>query len=83
MSQLILQTSDLAIGYRRPRAEPFRVAHSISVALAAGECVCLVGPNGAGKSTLLKTLAGMLRPLAGGVELGGAARDAGPRAGPA
>lgn len=36
-----------------------------------GECVALWGRNGSGKSTLLRTLAGLQRPLAGEVRLGG------------
>ncbi|MEV5830948.1 iron chelate uptake ABC transporter family permease subunit [Spirillospora sp. NPDC052242] len=38
-----------------------------------GAVVGLVGPNGAGKSTLLRTLAGLVRPGAGRVELDGRA----------
>jgi iron complex transport system ATP-binding protein len=71
MSQPILQTENLDIGYRRRRGPVFTVAAGINVSLEAGECVCLVGPNGAGKSTLLKTLSGMLRPLGGRVLAGG------------
>jgi iron complex transport system ATP-binding protein len=37
----------------------------------AGEIWCVAGPNGAGKTTLLSTLAGLLRPSAGHVELDG------------
>ncbi|RKT26325.1 iron complex transport system ATP-binding protein [Paraburkholderia sp. RAU2J] len=37
----------------------------------AGEIWCVAGPNGAGKTTLLSTLAGLLRPAAGHVELDG------------
>ena len=33
--------------------------------LCEGEATIVTGPNGAGKSTLLRTLAGLLRPLAG------------------
>jgi iron complex transport system ATP-binding protein len=36
-----------------------------------GEIWCVAGPNGAGKTTLLSTLAGLLRPAAGQVELDG------------
>ncbi|MDR8400244.1 ABC transporter ATP-binding protein [Paraburkholderia sp. USG1] len=37
-----------------------------------GEIWCVAGPNGAGKTTLLSTLAGLLQPSAGHVELDGA-----------
>ncbi|SIT48871.1 ABC Fe3+-hydroxamate/cobalamin transporter, ATPase subunit [Paraburkholderia ribeironis] len=37
----------------------------------AGEIWCVAGPNGAGKTTLLSTLAGLLQPEAGHVELDG------------
>jgi branched-chain amino acid transport system ATP-binding protein/neutral amino acid transport system ATP-binding protein len=36
-----------------------------------GEIVSLIGPNGAGKSTLLKLIAGLLKPNAGQILLGG------------
>ena len=42
----------------------------VELALAGGELLAIVGPNGAGKSTLLRTLAGLLRPLAGSVHYG-------------
>jgi energy-coupling factor transport system ATP-binding protein len=35
---------------------------------SAGRVVALVGPNGGGKTTLLRTIAGVLRPIAGSVE---------------
>ncbi|WP_239003696.1 sulfate/molybdate ABC transporter ATP-binding protein [Nocardia panacis] len=38
---------------------------------AAGEVLAVLGPNGAGKSTLLNVIAGLLRPDAGYVRLGG------------
>ncbi len=36
----------------------------------AGETVAIVGPSGSGKSTLLNLIAGVLRPEAGGIEVG-------------
>lgn len=42
-----------------------------------GGITFVVGPNGAGKSTLLKSIAGLIRPNAGGIELEG--RDIGGR----
>jgi heme exporter protein A len=48
-----------------------RVLRGVSLRVAAGECHLVVGPNGAGKSTLLRLLAGLARPSAGKVLLGG------------
>lgn len=48
------------------------VAGPLDFAVHAGEALVVTGPNGAGKSTLLRTLAGLLRPLSGGVTVAGA-----------
>jgi iron complex transport system ATP-binding protein len=61
----------LSIGYKTSRKENKIVASNLNATLRAGELVCLLGPNGAGKSTLMRTMAGMQKPLAGAVELGG------------
>lgn len=47
------------------------VLEGVSLALAPGRVSVLLGENGSGKSTLLKVLAGVLKPRAGGVLLGG------------
>ncbi len=47
------------------------ILRDISFRVEPGERVALIGPNGAGKSTLLRVVAGVLRPAAGQVELGG------------
>ncbi len=69
MSDAILTTDNLTIGYKTSRKILRSVALDISVSLQAGELVCLLGPNGAGKSTLLRSLAGMQPPIAGKVRL--------------
>lgn len=43
----------------------------ITFSLHSGEQVALVGPNGAGKTTLLKTVAGLVKPTSGVVEVYG------------
>lgn len=69
MSNSLLTTHNLSIGYRTSRKTVRCVARDISVCLEAGELVCLLGPNGAGKSTLLRSLAGMQPPISGEVRL--------------
>ncbi|HEY5628066.1 MAG TPA: ABC transporter ATP-binding protein [Candidatus Limnocylindrales bacterium] len=49
------------------------ILRDVSFSVEPGERVALIGPNGAGKSTLLRVVAGVLRPNAGRVELGGLA----------
>ena len=73
MTETVLETRDLSIGYKQPRAPLCVVAEHLSLKLAAGELVCLIGPNGVGKSTLLRTLVGMQPPLRGEVLLQGRA----------
>ncbi|MBT2442504.1 ATP-binding cassette domain-containing protein [Streptomyces sp. ISL-36] len=51
------------------------VVHGVDLGVRAGEALVLLGPNGAGKSTLCRVAAGLLRPSAGAVRVGG--RDAG------
>jgi branched-chain amino acid transport system ATP-binding protein len=47
------------------------VLHGIDLQVRQGECVALLGANGAGKSTLMRSLAGLHRPVSGGIHLQG------------
>jgi zinc/manganese transport system ATP-binding protein len=48
-----------------------RAVQSVTLEVEAGSRHALIGPNGAGKSTLFRGLAGILKPLAGSIDLGG------------
>jgi branched-chain amino acid transport system ATP-binding protein len=47
------------------------VLHGIDIHVRAGEMIALLGANGAGKSTLMRALAGLHRPVTGGIHLEG------------
>ena len=50
----------------------FRALERLQLTLAGAKCVGFLGPNGAGKTTTLRMIAGILRPTAGRIWLGGA-----------
>jgi ABC-type Mn2+/Zn2+ transport system ATPase subunit len=56
------------LGFAYPGAP---VLQDLSFAVPAGQRVAVIGPNGAGKSTLFKLVAGLLRPTAGELLIGG------------
>jgi ABC-2 type transport system ATP-binding protein len=49
----------------------FTAVDAISLEVPQGELFGFLGPNGAGKTTTLRMIAGILRPTAGRVEIGG------------
>ena len=61
------------------RVEGLRVSYDVEntaiedleMAVAKGEFVAVLGPSGCGKSTLLHVMAGLLRPDAGRIDIGG------------
>ncbi len=62
----LLEVGRLEAGYG---AEP--VLKGIELQVREREMVAVLGANGAGKSTLMRALAGLHRPVAGGIALGG------------
>jgi ABC-type branched-subunit amino acid transport system ATPase component len=62
----LLQIRGLRAGYR---GAP--VLDRVDLDVAAGEAVAVLGRNGAGKTTLLNTIAGLLPPHAGRIDIAG------------
>lgn len=56
---------------RRTKIRNIQAIRDVSLEVKAGEAIGLVGGNGAGKSTLLKTIAGVLKPSEGQIDLWG------------
>ena len=56
----MLEAKGIEVAYGQARA-----IDGVSLAVTAGELVCVVGPNGAGKSTLINAIAGLLRLKSG------------------
>jgi branched-chain amino acid transport system ATP-binding protein len=62
----LLEVRDLEVAYGHVEA-----VRGVSLSVGEGRFVTLIGPNGAGKTSLLSALAGLVRPKAGKVTLGG------------
>ncbi len=62
----LLEVRDLEVAYGHVEA-----VRGVSLSVGEGQFVTLIGPNGAGKTSLLSALAGLVRPKAGKVALGG------------
>lgn len=58
----------VARGLATARSRRERVGSGIDLDVVAGRVLAITGPNGVGKSTLGLTLAGLIRPFAGGLD---------------
>jgi putative ABC transport system ATP-binding protein len=65
-----LEIRDLTIEYRQGEYL-VRPIDALNVDASDGELLLLLGPSGSGKTTLLSCLAGILRPTAGRIRVGG------------
>jgi branched-chain amino acid transport system ATP-binding protein len=66
VSAPLLHVDGLEVAYGHVEA-----VRGVTLSVAEGQFVTLIGPNGAGKTSLLSALAGLVRPKAGRVTLGG------------
>ncbi len=62
----MLEIQNLSVSYGS-----HRVLSGVNLALAPGQILALIGPNGTGKSTLIRTLAGIVPPLNGSLQVDG------------
>jgi zinc/manganese transport system ATP-binding protein len=69
MTDKSIRLRNLTLGYDRHPA-----VHHLDGEIAPGALLAVCGPNGAGKSTLLKALTGVLKPMGGSIDFGGAGR---------
>jgi NitT/TauT family transport system ATP-binding protein len=70
-SGLTLEFESVSRVFRERRQDDVPAVDRIALTVRAGEFVVLVGPSGCGKSTLLRMAAGLDRPDAGRVTIGG------------
>jgi branched-chain amino acid transport system ATP-binding protein len=63
---VLLKVKNLRCGYGR-----LEIVKGVSLHVRAGEIVTLVGANGAGKTSLLRSIAGLLPPWRGEIQLNG------------
>ena len=66
----ILHVEGVSVAFSR-WAQRTRALDAVSLRVARGQWVAVLGHNGSGKSTLIRLLAGLLKPTAGEVTLGG------------
>ena len=66
----MIRLSDLSLTLRSA-AGPVAILKGLSLEVGRGETVSVVGPSGSGKTSMLMIVAGLERPSAGRVEVGG------------
>jgi ABC-type polysaccharide/polyol phosphate transport system ATPase subunit len=69
--QPVRTLKEVVVNRGRQRPTEVVALRDVSIHVAPGEAVGLVGRNGSGKTTLLRLLAGIIKPTAGSVEVGG------------
>ena len=66
MDKIAVKVNDLTVAYNyKP------VLWDIDLEIPEGVLMAIVGPNGAGKSTLIKSILGLIKPIAGSIEIYG------------
>ena len=71
MGRTVVEARDIVRRFSHGGADPFTALDRVSLEVAEGEFLAIVGPSGCGKSTLLHIIAGLKRPDAGSILIGG------------
>ncbi len=66
-----IEITGLTKRFLTPKGEPFTAVQDVSFTVEPGQFCAIVGPTGCGKSTTLAQVAGLDRPSAGTVAVGG------------
>lgn len=66
MSECLLQTKDLCVGYK-----DHDVIESVNLSFESGKIYSIIGPNGCGKTTLMRAISRNIKPKSGKVLLHG------------
>jgi iron(III) transport system ATP-binding protein len=67
----VLAVSGLCTEYVDEHGKTIRAAHEVSFEVPQGKLFTLLGPSGCGKTTTLRSIAGLERPRAGEIVVGG------------
>ena len=63
MSELLLKLSNLNVGFSED------LVQDVSLEVRSGEIIAVLGQSGIGKTTLIRTIAGLVQPRRGSIEL--------------
>lgn len=70
MTQLMVETHDLAKTFQRSEGDPVHAVKGIDLQIRRGEIFSLLGPNGAGKTTTISMISGLIEPTRGDASIG-------------
>lgn len=74
MAQTVAVASGVNL-HLKSGGEPLHILKDVNLSLYEGEVASVVGPSGSGKTSLLMVLAGLERPTAGHITIGGETLD--------
>jgi len=71
VEDIVVEVRNLQKAFKRADGTPVKAIDDVSLSVRSGECIVLLGPSGCGKTTLLRSIAGLEKPDAGEILIGG------------